>query len=260
MRDRETIDSELRRVAAERHLARELGGALSSHQLDRLLDERLGHRPEPVRVESVRVEATYSLSPRGKADGSAPHRRRSALVRFGLRAAIPLSLITAAAVVVAMFVVHRSPPTAEPTVVPQSDEQPDVAAQKPPASPGNHAPQLAIIDKALVDAMQHEGVPIPSNEYVTAHGHAVCDFLAHQPDFAAATNSVQQSSIWDADQSAEVAAGAVISYCPQYETVKSGETQQTFQKSLSALQAIQGDLDGINGDLHGIQDSLQPGN
>jgi hypothetical protein len=255
MRDRETIDSELRRVAAERRLTRELGGVLSSHQLDRLLDERLGHRPEP-----VRVEATYSLSPRGKAHGSAPHRRRSALLRFGFRAAIPLSLITVAAVVMAMFVVHRPQPTAEPKVVPQSDEQPNAAAQQPPAAPVNHTPQLAIADIALVDVMQHEGVPIPSNEYVTAHGHAVCDFLAHQPDFAAAINSVQKSSIWNADQSADVAVGAVISYCPQYETVKSGETQQTFQKSLSALQAIQGDLDGINGDLHGIQDDLQPGN
>jgi hypothetical protein len=261
MRDRETIDSELRRLAAERRLLGEHGGEVSSRELDRLLDERLGHRPEAVKVDAADI-----LSPRGKADGGAPHRRRSVLFRFGLRAAIPLSVVSIAAVLVVTFVVHRPQPTAEPKVVPQSDELPNVAAPKPPAAPVNHAPQLAIVDKALVDAMQHEGVPIPSNEYVAAHGHAVCDFLAHQPNFAAAVNSVQQSSIWDADQSADVAAGAVISYCPQYETVKSGETQQAFQKSLSTLQDIQGDLQGINngvkgieGDLHGIQDGLQPG-
>lgn len=259
MRDRETIDSDLRRVAAERRLTRQHGGASSSLQLDRLLDERLGHHPE-----AVKVLTTDGPPPRGKAAGSAPRRRRSGLLRFGLRAAVPLSLVSIAAIFVVMLVVHRLPPTAEPTVVPQSDDLPNVAAQKPPAlsvnSPASHVPQLAIVDKALVDAMQHEGVPIPSNEYVTAHGHAVCDFLALQPNFAAAVNSVQQSSIWDADQSAEVAAGAVISYCPQYGTLTSSEAQQTYQKSLSALQAIQGNLQGINGDLHGIQDGLRPGN
>jgi len=43
MRDRETIDSELRRVAAELRSIRERGGRPSSRQLDALLDERLGH-------------------------------------------------------------------------------------------------------------------------------------------------------------------------------------------------------------------------
>ena len=43
MRDRETIDSELRCVAAELRSIRERGGRPSSRQLDALLDERLGH-------------------------------------------------------------------------------------------------------------------------------------------------------------------------------------------------------------------------
>ena len=46
MRDRETIDSELRRVAAELRSIRERGGQPSSRQLDALLDERLGHPTE----------------------------------------------------------------------------------------------------------------------------------------------------------------------------------------------------------------------
>ncbi len=46
MRDRETIDSELRRVAAELRSIRERGGRPSSQQVDALLDERLGHPVE----------------------------------------------------------------------------------------------------------------------------------------------------------------------------------------------------------------------
>jgi hypothetical protein len=45
MRDRETIDSELRLVAVLRHAARERGGPLpSTAPMDELLDERLAHR------------------------------------------------------------------------------------------------------------------------------------------------------------------------------------------------------------------------
>jgi hypothetical protein len=42
-RDRETIDSELRRLAAVRWSIREHGGEPSSRQVDELLDERLAH-------------------------------------------------------------------------------------------------------------------------------------------------------------------------------------------------------------------------
>jgi hypothetical protein len=44
MRDRETIDSELRLLAAVRRSIREHGGEPSSRQVDELLDERLTHR------------------------------------------------------------------------------------------------------------------------------------------------------------------------------------------------------------------------
>jgi hypothetical protein len=44
MRDRETIDSELRLPAAVRWSIREHGGEPSSRQLDELLNERLAHR------------------------------------------------------------------------------------------------------------------------------------------------------------------------------------------------------------------------
>ena len=44
MRDRETIDSELRLLAAKRRLIRDQGGQPSYQQADELLDERLAHR------------------------------------------------------------------------------------------------------------------------------------------------------------------------------------------------------------------------
>ena len=43
MRDLETIDSELRLLAAVRWSIREHGGEPSSRQVDELLDERLAH-------------------------------------------------------------------------------------------------------------------------------------------------------------------------------------------------------------------------
>jgi hypothetical protein len=43
VRDRETIDAELRLLAAVRWSIREHGGEPSSRQVDELLDERLAH-------------------------------------------------------------------------------------------------------------------------------------------------------------------------------------------------------------------------
>jgi len=257
MRDRETIDSELRRLAAERRLLGEHGGELSSRELDRLLDERLGHRPEPDEPDAI-AAVPYTRSPRNNYDGITLDRRKRVPRRFGLLAALPLSLVATVAAAVAMFAMHRAHPTADPAADPPSVERPSPVAQKPPSPPLSNAPQLGIVDKALIDALQHEGVPVPSNDYVTAHGHAVCEFLARQPDYAEAVRFVQQSSIWDADQSANVTAGAVISYCPKYEPAQSDKSQQVLQDSQSALQAIQGDLQGINDDVKGIRDGLQP--
>ena len=111
--------------------------------------------------------------------------------------------------------------------------------------------------QAFVDALKQEGVPVPSHEYVMTHGHAVCDFLTHQSNFAEAVSFVQRSSIWDANQSADFAAGAIVSYCPQYERASSDETQQAYQNALSDMQAIEGRLKGIQGDLQGVRDDLQ---
>jgi hypothetical protein len=256
MRDREAIDSELRKLAAQRRSIRERGGQPSSQLVDKLLDERLGHRPEV--SETAVVTATWPPYDDTK-DIASPRRKRLPR-RLGLLAALPLSLVAIAAALVMMFAVHNRHPTADPAEVPPSGEPPNPAPQQPPAPPANHTPPLRIVDKAFVEALQHEGVPVPSQEYVTAHGHAICDFLGQQPNFAEAVSFVQRNSIWDADQSANVAAGAIVSYCPQYEAATSDQMQQTFQNSLSTLQAIQGDLQGINGDLQGIRDGLQPGN
>lgn len=263
MRDRETIDSELRRLAAELRSIREQGGEASSHQVDRLLDERLGHHVEVSETEAVGARATavldHTRSPRDKADGITPYRRKRGLHRFGMLTVLPLSLVAIASALVVMFAAHDPHPAADPTVVPPSGGRPSPAAQKPPAPPVNHAPPLGIVDRAFIEALQHEGVPVPSHEYVMAHGHAVCDFLAQQPNFTEAVRFVQRSSIWDANQSSDFAAGAVVSYCPQHELANTDQMQQAVQNSIANLQSIHDDLQGIHDDLQGIHDGLQPG-
>jgi Protein of unknown function (DUF732) len=268
MRDRDAIDAELRRLAAVRRSIREQGGEPSSRQVDELLDERLGHRPEASDTgalgawEKEVVADTWSR--RDKTHDITHYRRKGALRRFGLLAALPLSLIAVATVLVVMFAVHNPHPAAQPTEVPPSSARPNPppsgarpnpppsGARPNPAAPKPDAPPLDIVDRAFIDVLKQEGVPVPSHEYVMTHGHAVCDFLAHQPNFAEAVRFVQRSSIWDANQSAEFAAGAIISYCPQYEPTGPDDMPQTFQNALSDLQAIQGDLQGIRDDLQDI--------
>lgn len=254
MRDRETIDSELRRIAAMRRSIREQGGELSSRQVDELLDERLGHRPEASEIVAVQASETDVFadtgSQRDKTHDVTTRRRRSVLRRFGPFAVLPLSLLAVGAAVAVMFAVHESHPAAEPAEVPPSSARPAPAPAKA------HAPPLDSVDVAFIDALKHVGVPVPSHEYVMTHGHAVCDFLARQPNFAAVIDFVQQSSIWDANQSADFAAGAIVSYCPQYEAAGLVGMQPGPQNTLPDLQRIQDDLQGIQGDLHGIRDGL----
>jgi hypothetical protein len=255
MRDRETIDSELRRIASVRRSIREQGGQPSYRQIDELLDERLAHRAEASETEAVEACETEVVTDIRhdlvETHDITPHRRKSVPRRFGLLTALPLSLLAVATVLVVMFAVHHPNPSAQPAVVPPSSARPSPAAPKAPAPP------LDMVDMALVAALKHDGVPVPSQEYVMAHGHAVCDFLTHQPNFAEAVRFVQGSSIWDANQSADFAAGAIVSYCPQYELGSPDEMQQTYQNALSDLQRIRGNLQGIQGDLQGIGDDLQ---
>jgi hypothetical protein len=185
-------------------------------------------------------------------------RRKGVRRGFGRLAALPLSLVAAATVLVVMFTVHNTHPAAQPTVVPPSSARPNPAVPNAPApaAPKAPAPSVDIVDRALIDALKQEGVPVPSHEYVTIHGHAVCDFLAHQPNFEEAVSLVQRTSIWDANQSADFAAGAIVSYCPQYKPASQDQTQQASQNALSDLQRIEGDLQRIQGDLQGIRDDL----
>jgi Protein of unknown function (DUF732) len=269
MRDRETIDSELRLLAAKRRLIRDQGGQPSYQQADELLDERLAHRAEASETEAVGARETEVVadtrSRRDETDAIMPYRRKGVLRRFGPFAALPLSLVAVATVLVVIFAGHKPNPVAEPPQPPQPPQSaqpaqpaviPPSGARPNPTAPKVHAQSPDIVDKALIDALKQQGVPVPSHEYVTTQGHAVCDFLAHQPNFAEAIRFVQQSSIWDANQSAEFATGAVVSYCPQYEPASPDEMQQALQNALSGVQAIQGDLHGIQDDLHGIQDDL----
>jgi Protein of unknown function (DUF732) len=241
MRDRETIDSELRLIAQR---IREQGGQLSSRQLDELLDERLGHPAQASATEAIPAREPLAV---------APTRRKSGLRRFGPLAMLPLSLIAVVAAVVVTFMVHKPPPSdpAEPAAAP-----PPASVQPHPAAPPAQVPPVDIVDRALIDVLKQEGVPVPSHEYVTTQGHAVCDFLTRQPNFAEAVRFVQQSSVWDADQSANFTVGAVVSYCPQYEPSSLQQVQPGLQHTLTDMQAIQRDLQGIQGDLQGIRDGL----
>jgi hypothetical protein len=260
MRDRETIDSELRRVAAELRSIRERGGRPSSRQLDALLDERLGHPADAMCDIAILDEICL---PADEADDRPPRKRRSLLLRLALRAAVPLSLITIAAVVAVMFALHHRHTTPQPTATPPSDAQASPAALAPAPAPfvppAKPVSPTDIAEKALIDTLQHEGIPVPSHDYVTAQGHAVCDFLGRQPNVADAAHFVQQSTIWDGSQSANFVTAAVITYCPQFESTASDQMQQTYQKSLTNLQTIEGDLQGINHDLQGISDGLHGG-
>jgi hypothetical protein len=256
MRDRETIDSELRRVASELRSIRERGGRPSSQQVDALLDERLGH---PVEVLCDTAFLDEILAPFTETVERPRRRRRVRLLRFALRAAVPLSVLAIAAVVVMMFTLHRHHPPAEPTATPVADEQPSPAAPSPVIPPAAPPSQSDIAEKAMMDALQHEGVPVPSRDYISTQGHAVCDFLGREPNFTDATQFVQRSTVWDNQQSADFAAAAVVTYCPQFESTTNAQTQQAFQKSETNLQTIEGDLQGINHDLQGISDGLHGG-
>ncbi|MBS4727038.1 DUF732 domain-containing protein [Mycobacterium sp. SM1] len=265
MRDRDTIDAELRRLAALRRSIRAHGGTPSIRQIDELLDERLGHRaelPETGAIQPWGNAVVARARPRRDETGDVtPAGHKAVLRRFGPLAVLPLSLVAAATVLVVMLTVHNPHPAVRPTPVPPSDARPLPPPGPPTAAPPASSPAassapaapLGIVDKAFIDALTQQGVPVPSHEYVIIHGHAVCDFLAHQPDFTEAVRFVQRSSIWDAGQSAEFAAGAVVSYCPQYEPASpDNTTRQAFQNALSDLQAIQNDLQGIQDDLHAL--------
>ncbi|BBZ13841.1 DUF732 domain-containing protein [Mycobacterium branderi] len=245
MRDRDAIDAELRRLAAARRSTREHGRAPSTREFDALLDERLGHPPEAPETETVAATVVR------------PSRRKGVRLRFGLLAALPLSLVAVVAAVVAMYTFHSPPPTAQPPAEAPPAESPPSAARPNPAPPTAQPPPVDMVDKAFIDALRQEQVPIPSRDYVTSHGHAACDFLAKQQNFADAVHFVQESSVWDANQSAYVTAGAIVSYCPQYLSTTSGDLRQASQTPLPDLPNIQGDLEGIEGVLRGIRDDLQ---
>lgn len=244
MRDHETIDAELRLIALRRQAILEQGGQPSSQQVDALLDERLGHLVMP---ETAPVTA-------GKTAPVAPSARKRARRRFGPLAVLPLSLLavaTAAVVVMIMFGAHKSPPE-QPAAAPPSSSARPIPAAPPPRA----APALDLVDRAFIDVLKHDGIPVPSPEYATSQGHAVCEFLTHQTNFAEAVRFVQRTSIWDADQSAKVTAGAVVSYCPQYVPTGPDQTQPGAQNALTDLQGVEGNLQRIQDDLRRIEDGL----
>jgi hypothetical protein len=259
MRDRETIDSELRRIALGRQSIREQGRQPSSREADELLDELLAHSSGASHTDSVTAGENEFVPEdwlRAHTTRAKPRRRKGVPRRLGLFAALPLSLVAVAAAAVVMFGVHHDDSSAQSTEA-QPTDNPQSAAPPKPIAPKQPALQTDIVDMAFVAALKHEGVPVPSQEYAVTQGHAVCDFLAHQPNFTDAVGFVQRSSIWDANQSTDVTAGAIVSYCPQSRPAPADQLQPAYQDALSDLQAIEGKLQGIQGDLQGIQGGLE---
>lgn len=248
MRDRETIDSELRLIALHRRSILEQGGQPSSQQLDELLDERLGHRPASAKTAVLEARENRAVAPR-----RATFRRKGLLLRFGPLAVLPLSLIAVAAVCVVMFATRSPAPAAQPEAAPPSSAPP---APPAPAAPRAQAPPADIVDTVFIDVLKRNGVPVPSNEYATTHGHAVCDFLANRPNLTEAIGFVQRTTVWDATQSANFTAGAVVSYCPQYEGASVQPMQPAVEGALTDMQNIDRDLQRIQGDLQGIERGL----
>jgi hypothetical protein len=261
MRDRETIDAELRRLAAGRQSIREQGRQPSSREADELLDELLAHTsgvPPTTAVTSGGFDfvpddwstATKTVT-KPRRTVTKPRGRKDVLRRFGLFAALPLSLVAAVAAVVVMTAVH-SQDSAEPPA-----DSPPSAAPSKPAAPKPPAPRIDVADMAFVAALNHEGIPVPSQEYVTNQGHAVCEFLAREPNFAAAVGFVQRTTIWNADQSANVIAGAIVSYCPQSQpAVTPDDISPAYQNALTDIQDIDKRLHGVQGDLQNMQGAL----
>ncbi|OBH51077.1 DUF732 domain-containing protein [Mycobacterium sp. E2479] len=261
MRDREKIDSELRLIALRRQAIREQGGRPSIVEADQLLDEILAHgagTSELDLFDALETEVvTAARSRASRLRAMVPRRHKvAALRRFGLFAALPLSLVAVVSAVVVMFVLHRQGPSAQSEESPPSAAPVTPAAPSTPAAPKPSAPAINAVDAAFISVLKQEGVPVPSQDYVMAQGHAVCDFLAHQPNFADAVGFVQRTSVWDADQSTAVTAGAIASYCPQSRPTTPDQISPAYQNTLSDLQAIERKLQGIQGNLHDIQDGL----
>jgi hypothetical protein len=257
MRDRETIDSELRRIARGRQSARERGGQPPSREVDELLDELLAHNAGAsltTAVDASEIDFVPEAWLGSTKTRTTPRRRKGAR-RWGLLAALPLSLVAVIAAVMVMFAM-RHQDSSQQSAEAQPTEAPPSAAPPQPFAPKVPAPRIDIIDAAFVETLKHEGVPVPSQEYVTAQGHAVCDFLARQPNFEDALGFVQRSSIWDANQSTDVIAGAIVSYCPQAQPSIANGMQPAYQNALSGVQDIEGKLHGIQGDLQGIQGAI----
>lgn len=255
MRDREKIDSELRLIALRRQQIREQGGQLSSYEADELLDELLAQGAGTVTVAAFDDWETEVAAATRSRDGNtraiASRRGKvAALRRLGLFAALPLSLVCVVAAVVVMFVLRQHNSLVQP------QDSPPSAAPVKPVAPKASGPVIGAVDSAFIAALKQEGVPVPSPDYVMSQGHAVCDFLAHQPNFADAAGFVQRRSIWDADQSAKVTAGAIVAYCPQSRPKSPDPAQPDYEKSLSDLQDIERNLQSIQGKLHDIEGGL----
>ena len=201
MRDRETIDSELRRIALGRRSIREQGGQPSYEQADKLLDERLAHRAEasesePVEAGEMQVVAD-TRSRRHDTEVITPHGRKGVLRRFGPLAALPLSLLAVATVLVVMFGGHKPQPAAQPAEVPPP---PPSAARPSPPAPQTQAPPLGIVDRVFIETLKQDGVPVPSHEYVMSSRarslripHAPTQLRRGRPLRAAIVNMGRQS-------------------------------------------------------------------
>src|ERR1700761_1137650 len=161
MRDRETIDSELRRIALARQSILEQGRRPTSREIDALLDERLGHPVEASVATAVKTRDTDYVPDawtRPTKIRATPRRRRRMPRRLALLAALPLSVVAIVAAVVVLFSSqHQDPSEPATETSPSAPPPPNRLAPKPPVP-------RDIVDSAFVATLKQEGVPVPSQE------------------------------------------------------------------------------------------------
>src|SRR5690349_16791513 len=147
MRDRETIDSELRLLAATRRSIREQGRQPSCRKADELLDELLAHDAGTSLTTPVEPDVVADTRSRGDTAGGTPRKRKDVLRRrMGLFAALPLSLIAVASAVVVILASHHQDSSA------QAPETPPSVAPPKPVAPKAPPPRIDVVDMAFIGA------------------------------------------------------------------------------------------------------------
>ena len=214
-------------------------------------------------VSDPRVSTRWAPVDEAPIDAGVP-RRGGGLRRLALRAAVPLSVVAVAAVLVVMFAVYlRQLAPSEPTAVPPSGERNRPAAPLP-------TPASAPAQSRYAEGHRPEG---DDGRRCSARACLLPTATTSPPrDMRCATSSGTnpisgrgQPTSCSGGPSGMPTRAPISPALPSSPTVRNStqrgtdQTQQTHQTSVTTLQSIEGDLQGINHDLQNISDGLHGG-